>query len=68
MSNKYYYLTNKDIVREGDQEWIYNDEENEWAWYEVTCLTMGEHFQEGLDVRIRRKRKRKRKRKALTSH
>ena len=56
MSDKYYYLTPKDIVREGDEEYIYNEETEEWGWYEVTVLSMGEHFQEGLDLRIRRKR------------
>ena len=53
--DKYYYLTEKDIVREGDEEWIYNEELEEWGWYEVNCLSMGEHFQEGLDIKIRRK-------------
>ena len=57
MSNKYYYLTEKDIVREDDEEWIYNEELEEWGWYEVTSLSMGEHFQKGLDIRIRRTRK-----------
>jgi len=57
MSDKYYYLTEKDIIREGDEEWLYNEEEREWGWYEVSVLSMGEHFQTGLDVRIRRHRK-----------
>ena len=57
MSDKYYYLTEKDIIREGDEEWIYNEELEESGWYGVTCLSMGEHFQKGLDQKIRRKRK-----------
>jgi len=57
MSNKYRYLTPKDIVHDGDEEWIYNEETEEWGWYEVTSLSIGEHFQEGLDTRIRRQRK-----------
>jgi len=57
MSDKYYYLTEKNVIREGDEEWIYNEELEEWGWYKVTCLSMGEHFQTGLDIRIRRKRK-----------
>lgn len=57
MSDQYYYLTEKDIIREDDQEYIYNEETEEWDWYKVTVLSMGEHFQEGLDIRIRRKRK-----------
>ena len=63
MSDKYYYLTEKDIIREDDEEWIYNDETEEWGWYEVTCLSIGEHFQKGLDLKIRRKRK-----QSLTTH
>ena len=59
MSDKYYYLTPKDIIHEGDQEWIHNEEANEFGWYEVTCLSMGEHFQDGLDQRIRRTRRNK---------
>ena len=55
MSDTYYYLSEKDIIREGDEEWIYNDELDEWNWYEVTILSMGEHFQKGLDIRVRRK-------------
>lgn len=54
MSNKYRYLTSKDIIREGDEEWIYNEELEEWGWYGVTVLSIGEHFQKGLDTRIRR--------------
>ena len=56
MSDKYYYLSEKDIVREGDEEYIYNEELQEWGWYEVTCLSMGEHFQKDLDLKIKRKR------------
>ena len=56
MSTKHYYLTEKDIIREGDHEWIFNEETEEWGWYVVTCLSTGEHFQKGLDVRIRRPR------------
>jgi len=58
MSDKYYYLTEKDIIREGDEEWLYNEEFEEYGWYEVTVLSMGEHFQKGLDEKIRRLRKR----------
>ena len=56
MSDSHYYLTEKDIIREGDEEWIYNDEIDEWNWYEVTSLSIGEYFQRGLDLKIRRKR------------
>jgi hypothetical protein len=59
MSDTYYYLTEKDIIREGDEEYLYNHELEEWGWYEVSVLSMGEHFQTGLDIRIRRKRKQK---------
>ena len=56
MSKYHHYLSERDIIREGDEEYIYNHELEEWGWYEVTCLSTGEHFQKGLDIRIRRKR------------
>jgi len=59
MSNQYHYLNEKNVIREGDEEWIYNHELEKWGWYEVTCLSIGEHFQIGLDIRIRRKKKEK---------
>jgi len=57
MSNQYYYLGERDIIHDDDEEWIYNEETQKWGWYWVTCLTIGEHFQKGLDTRIRRFRK-----------
>ena len=64
MSNRYYYLTPKNVIRDGDEEWIYNEEAEEWGWYSVTCLSIGEHFQKGLDIRIRRSRAKQ----TLTTH
>ena len=57
MSNNYYYLTERDIIRESDEEWLYNEEFEEYGWYEVSCLSMGDHFQKGVDEKVRRKRK-----------
>jgi len=46
-----------EIVEDGDQEYIYNHEEEKSDWYGVSVLDMGEAVQKGLDPPIRRKMK-----------
>jgi len=55
MDQQYTLLTENDIIQDGDEEWIYDAKLDDWHWREVSCLSMGEYFQKGLDVKIRRK-------------